>query len=439
MSDTIYAPATLVGRAGLSAVRISGPGAGAAVTALAGRLPPPRRASLCRLRDPATGEAIDRGLVLWFPAPASFTGEDMAELHLHGGRAVIAAVLHALEALPGLRLAEPGEFARRAFDNGKLDLTAVEGLADLVAAETEAQRRQALRQLEGGLGDLTQAWRERLVTTLARLEAAIDFPEEGLPEGLVEETRAAAEALADDIAPHLDDTRGERLRDGALIVILGPPNVGKSSLLNYLAKRDAAIVSTQAGTTRDVVEVHLDLAGYPATVADTAGLREASDPVEREGVARALDRADRADLKLLMVEATAPGGTELGPMVDGRTLVLVNKIDLLAGRRLPELLWPSLPISMVSGVGLDRLSEELTARVRALFEEGGPAPVVTRARHRAALADCVEALRRAGAVAAPELIAEDLRLAARALGRVTGQVDVEELLDRIFRDFCIGK
>ena len=439
MSDTIYAPATLVGRAGLSAVRVSGPGAGAALAALVGRLPPPRRASLRRLRDPATGDAIDRGLVLWFPGPASFTGEDMAELHLHGGRAVMTAMLRALDRMPGLRLAEPGEFTRRAFDTGKLDLTEVEGLADLVAAETEAQRRQALRQFEGGLGELTQSWRERLVTASARLEAAIDFPEDGLPEGLVEETRAASAALADAIAPHLDDTRGERLRDGALIVILGAPNVGKSSLLNYLAKRDAAIVSTQAGTTRDVVEVHLDLAGYPATVADTAGLREAADPVEREGVARALGRADRADLKLLMVEAPSPRAADLGPMVDARTLVLVNKTDLLAGRRLPDLPWPSLPISLLSGAGLDRLSDALTARVRALFEEGGPTPVVTRARHRAALSDCVEALRRAGAAWSPELIAEDLRLAARALGRIVGQVDVEELLDRIFRDFCIGK
>jgi tRNA modification GTPase len=439
---TIFAPATAAGRAGIAVVRISGPEAGAALAALAGAIPRARHAVLRRLVDPASGAALDDALVLWFPAPASYTGEDVAELHVHGGRAVTSAVLAALAALPGLRPAEPGEFTRRAFDNGRLDLTAVEGLADLVGAETEAQRRQALRQLDGALGRLYDGWRETLVGMLARAEAAIDFPEEGLPPGLAEETYRNIEAVYKGITQHLeDDHRGERLREGAFVAIVGAPNVGKSSLLNRLARRDAAIVSHVAGTTRDVIEVHMDLGGLPAIVADTAGLGESADEIESEGVRRALARAAHADLKLAVFDASRWPETDARTraVVDADTLVVVNKTDLnpvAPDETLDER--PVWPLSCKSGEGIAALLAGLEAEVARRLVPGG-APALTRERHRRSLEDCAAALGRARAAGAPELAAEDLRLAVRALGRITGRVDVEDLLDVIFAEFCIGK
>ncbi len=441
-ATTIFAPATAAGRAGIAVVRLSGPGAGPAVEALAGDLPPARRASLRSLREPASGAPLDNALVLWFPAPASFTGEDVAELHLHGGRAVTAAVLDALGALPGLRPAEPGEFTRRAFDNEKLDLTAVEGLADLVAAETEAQRRQALRQLDGALGRLYDGWREVLLHGLALAEAEIDFPEEGLPLDLAAKERRKIEDVYTCITQHLEDNgRGERLREGVFVAILGAPNVGKSSLLNLLARRDAAIVAHTAGTTRDVVEVQMDIDGYPATLADTAGLRESADAVESEGVRRALARAADADLKIAVFDAVLWPATDprTAAVVDDDTLVVVNKIDLhavpagvtLGGRRV----WP---LSCETGEGLAGLVAGLGAEVAGRLQPGN-APALTRTRHRMALGDCARALGSFLGASAPELAAEDLRLATRALGRITGRVDVEDLLDVIFAEFCIGK
>lgn len=445
---TIFAPATAAGRAGVAVVRISGPQAGAALERLTGKpLPPPRRATRARLRAPRDGQVLDDGLVLWFPGPASFTGEDVAELQVHGGRAVLTAILEALGSLPGLRLAEPGEFTRRAFDHGKLDLTAAEGLADLVDAETEAQRRQALRQLEGALAALYEGWREGLLRVLAHAEAEIDFPDEGLPEGLAAAIGPEIQALAGEIDRHLDDARrGERLRDGFAIAILGPPNAGKSSLLNWLAGRDAAIVAATAGTTRDVIEVRLDLAGFPVLVADTAGLRdlaapEGADAVEQEGIRRALARAEAADLKLVVLDATA--GPEVAPeiaaLIDAEAVVVVNKTDLApapAGLAIGGT--HPYPISVRAGTGLDPLLAELGKRVAAGLDPGA-APALTRARHRAALQECRESLDRALAAGLPELAAEDLRLAARALGRITGRVGVEEILDRLFAEFCIGK
>ncbi|HVC53288.1 MAG TPA: tRNA uridine-5-carboxymethylaminomethyl(34) synthesis GTPase MnmE, partial [Stellaceae bacterium] len=297
-TDTIYAPATAPGRAAIAIIRLSGPQSRDAVMCLAGVLPPPRTARRVRLRDPETGDGLDDGLALWFPAPRSVTGEDVAEFHVHGGRAVVDGVMRALRRL-GLRVAEPGEFTRRAFLNGKLDLTQVEAIADLAAAETEAQRRQALRQLDGALGALYRGWGDRLLRLLAHLEAAIDFPDEELPPGIEMEIATASAALAGEIAIHLADThRGERLRDGIAVAIIGPPNAGKSSLLNILCKREVAITSPVAGTTRDVIEVAVDLGGYPVVLADTAGLREAADEVEQEGLRRALARAEAAELRL---------------------------------------------------------------------------------------------------------------------------------------------
>ena len=425
---------------------MSGPRARAALEALGGRAPPPRRASVTTFRDPAGGAAIDRGVALWFAAPASYTGEDVAEFHVHGGPAVVAAMLAALARIDGLRPAEAGEFTRRAFANGKLDLTQIEALADLIAADTEAQRRQAQRQLEGALGALYGGWRRRLVRALAHLEAAIDFPEEDLPPALVAELGADLGGLAAAVARHLDDARrGERLRAGFLVAIVGAPNVGKSSLLNALGRRDAAIVDAAAGTTRDVVEIGLDIGGFPVTLADTAGLREAAGAVESEGVRRAVARAAAADLKLALFSAPdlERADRRTLDLIDDDTIVLVNKIDLaavpagltLGGRE-------TLGVSATTGRNVEILVARLAAEIGARHAPGA-APAITRARHRTALEACAEAIarcrRQLDGAAPPELAAEDLRLATRALGRITGEVDVEDILDVVFADFCIGK
>jgi len=443
-SGTIYALASGAGPAGVAVVRVSGPEAGAAWGRLTGRAPPaPRRLVRVRLADGEGGEALDDGLGVWFAGPASFTGEDVAEFHVHGGRAVVAGVLAALGRVGGLRPAEPGEFTRRAFENGKMDLTAAEGLADLVAAETAAQRRQALRQMRGALGALYEGWRRELLGGLAHVEAALDFADEDLPEGLIDAARRRAAALREAMAAHLaDGRRGERLRDGVQVAIIGPPNAGKSSLLNLLARREAAIVAETAGTTRDVIEVHLDLAGLPVVVADTAGLRDAGDPVECEGVRRAAARAAEADLRIAVFDATRwpETASRTAELVDGDTLVVINKIDLATPP--PPLAVngvEGMAVSVRTGAGIDGLLERLATAVAARCPAAG-APAMTRARHRQALEECVAALGRfVAGDAVAELAAEDLRLATRALGRITGRVDVEDMLDVIFRDFCIGK
>ncbi len=465
--DTIFALSSGRPPAAIAVVRISGPQAGKALQTLIGKVPAPRQAAFARVRDPLTREVIDEALALWFPAPASETGEDIAELQLHGGRAVIAGVLAALAQIGGLRPAEAGEFTRRAFENGKLDLTAVEGLADLIGAETQAQRRQALRQLQGLLGNRAETWRKRLIEAQALLEAGIDFADEGdVPDDLLQPALSLARELAGEISGVLADAkRGERLREGLVVAIAGPPNAGKSTLLNRLARRDVAIVSPYAGTTRDVIEVHLDLDGYPVTLLDTAGIRHTDDPVEREGVARAQARAEAADLVLWVVDATdavsrhpevaaqrptkdrGPSPFEarplrgLAPQGDGaNTWVVRNKIDRAASPlQQTDDFGRTFLLSATTGAGMDALLAALAAHARDFFDAGEPA-LVTRARHRGALADAVAALRRAGeAGAREELVAEELRLAARALGRLTGRIDVEDILDVIFRDFCIGK
>jgi tRNA modification GTPase len=447
MTSTIFALASAAGRAGVAIVRLSGPGAGRVVTGLTGKvLPAPRRMMRARLTDPRDGRLIDDGLAVWFPAPGSFTGEDVAELHIHGGRAVIAALLDCLAAQPDCRLAEPGEFTRRAFEQGKMDLTEAEGLADLVAAETEAQRRQALRQMQGELGALYETWRGRLMGALAHLEASIDFADEDLPNGLLEGVGREAAAVSMAIADHLaDKRRGERLRDGIEVVIVGAPNAGKSSVLNLLAQRDAAIVSEVAGTTRDVIEVDLDLGGYSVIVADTAGLRDVGDAIEREGVRRARARAERADLKIALFDASVFPSVDSATerLIDADTLVVVNKIDLKnvpADFRVNDHV--PIALSAKTGEGVTVLLEALTKAVAERWDVSG-APALTRQRHRIALEQCREALERFRkqneARAGAELAAEDLRLAVRALGRITGRVGVEDLLDVVFRDFCIGK
>ncbi len=435
----------------MAVIRISGPEARGALAALTPGDPVPadRRARLRQLKDPefgpGFGDVIDQALVLGFAGPRSFSGEDMVEIHCHGGRAVVDRLLSVLSRMPGLRPAEPGEFTRRAFDNGKLDLTEVEGLADLIDAETAAQHRQALRQMDGALGRLYDGWRQTLSRALAYAEADLDFPDEDLPEGITDTIAPTLAGIGSSIRAHLADARrGERVRSGLEIAVLGRPNAGKSSLVNLLAQRDAAIVSAVAGTTRDVVEVHLDLGGYAVVVADTAGMREIGDEVELEGVRRARLRADSADLRVLVVDAAdldAAGGLpdDLAELCSRDTVVAVNKIDRLVGPvTLSAIEGPAIGVSAVSGAGISDLVEMLVSMVRdRLSGDGGPP--LTRARHRDALAECADALDRAMAAPLPELAAEDVRLAVRALGRVTGRVDVEDILDIVFRDFCIGK
>ncbi|MCB9959224.1 MAG: tRNA uridine-5-carboxymethylaminomethyl(34) synthesis GTPase MnmE [Rhodospirillaceae bacterium] len=447
-SHTIFAVSSGAMPSGVAVVRVSGRSARRAIAALAPPVPEPRRAALRRI-GPAS-DAIDRGLVLWFPAPGSATGEDVAEFHVHGGRAVVGALVDALGGVADLRPAEPGEFTRRAVLNGRMDLTEAEAVADMVAAETALQRRQALRQMGGALRERYDGWRARLVAALAHLEADLDFPDEDLPPGIAAGVAFEVAALVDEIASHLDDGgAAERLRSGVAVAILGPPNAGKSSLLNRLARRPAAIVSHIAGTTRDVVEVHLDLAGLAVALWDTAGLREdGGDEIEAEGMRRSLERAGSADLRLVVLDGAGwpevPAAT--AAVMAAADVVVWNKADLRADLRAdpgavadpPAMEGPVLWVSALTGAGLPELEAVLAERaggLAALAAGLGP----TRTRHRSALEDTRAALTRALATAEAELAAEDLRVAATALGRITGRIDVEELLDAVFAEFCIGK
>ena len=432
MNPAIFALASAVGRSGVAVVRLSGPAAGQIAQALAGPLPPPRQAVLRRLVH--QGREIDHALLLWFPAPGSFTGEEVAEFHVHGGRAVREALFAALSGL-GARPAEPGEFSRRAVENGKLDLTRAEAIADLVDAQTPAQLAQALRQHDGALADLYEGWRARLIAALGRAEAAIDFSDDGVGEAEFAAARAVAAEIAEEIQEHVDDAgRGESLREGLRLTILGPPNAGKSSLINALARRDVAIVSDIPGTTRDVVEARLDLGGYLLQVADTAGVRATFDVIEAEGVRRALAHA-RGGMTLLLLDgslvdpfAGLPAGM---PEPD---LTVLNKSDLGGCHE-------GISISLKTGEGVSELVKLLQQMVQQKLDSEDGAPLLTRPRHRHALHEALGHLRHGLAAPAgqPELLAEDLRLAMRAIGRITGRVDVEELLDFVFRDFCIGK
>jgi tRNA modification GTPase len=431
MNSTIFALASAPGRAGVGVVRLSGPQAGVIAAKLTGALPVPRQAVLRRLRY--NGAEIDHALLLWFAAPHSFTGEDVAEFHIHGGRAVRETLFTALCDL-GARAAEPGEFSRRAVENGKLDLTRAEAVADLVDAETPAQLRQALRQHDGVLADLYEGWRARLIAALGQVEAAIDFSDDGVGESEFAAAQRAASEIAGEIQIHMDDAgRGESLREGLRLTILGPPNAGKSSLINALARRDVAIVSETPGTTRDVIEIRLNLSGYLLHVADTAGVRETRDAIEAEGMRRALSHA-AGGLTLLLLDGSLPDPRAgMPPDLPDPDIIVWNKADLGFQRE-------GLCISLKTGEGLAMLQAMLQQKVQQRLDGGG-APLLTRPRHRQALSEALAALRH-GLEAPPdraELLAEDLRLAMRAVGRITGRVDVEELLDFVFRDFCIGK
>lgn len=429
---TIVALSSGAGRAGVAVVRVSGDRVRFALETIAGSVPEARRATYQAVRDPS-GAIIDHGLVLFFPAPASFTGEDVAEFHIHGSRAVLARLLSVLTSLPGLRLAEAGEFTRRAFEAGKLDLAAVEGLADLIDSETEWQRKQALRQMEGALGQAAGEWRSALIKAMTLLEAEIDFSDEGDVGGpLINEAVITARGVLGSLRVALGSfVAGERVREGFVVVLAGPPNAGKSSLLNALARRDVAIVSPIAGTTRDAIEVRLDLGGIPVVLVDTAGLRDSGDEIEAEGVRRARQRAAHADLVLLLQSLDSiPERSGLGSI----EIAVTTKIDLGGSARPGE-----IAVSALTGAGLPELIDLIASRLSKLGQ-AEPA-LVTRERQRVAVADAAAAIERAATLPheQPELIAEELRLAVRALERLIGKVDVEDVLDSLFSGFCIGK
>ncbi|MBS0563581.1 MAG: tRNA uridine-5-carboxymethylaminomethyl(34) synthesis GTPase MnmE [Proteobacteria bacterium] len=426
--DTIFACATARGKAGVAVVRLSGPNSHAAVKALCGRVPAPRRAVLCRLAQ--GGEVLDEAIVLTFAAGASFTGEESVELHLHGAAATVSAVLRAIGLQPGLRLAEPGEFTRRALENGRLDLAQVEGLADLIEAETEAQRKQALRVLSGAVGVRAEGWRRDLIRAAALLEATIDFADEDVPVDVSPEVAALTAAVRDDLGHELAGIGiAERIRDGFEVAIVGRPNSGKSTLLNALAGREAAITSDVAGTTRDIIEVRMDLAGLPVTLLDTAGLREGGDRVEQIGIGRALERAAEADLRVFLLD-----GADVPLLVPRKDDLLVHGKADLGGAE-------GLAVSGRTGQGLD----DLVARIGAVLAgRAARAGTMTRQRHREAMARAIGALESArneieGGSGRVELAAELIRQAIRALDSLVGRVDVEDLLDEIFASFCIGK
>ncbi len=428
--DTIFALSSAPGKAGVAVIRISGPDAPRCGEIVEGKLPEPRKAEVRTLFDKTTNERVDIALVIVFPAPNSFTGENIVEIQCHGGRAVIESILELLARIEEFRPAEPGEFTRRAVENARIDLTQAEAIADLIDAETEAQRRQAFRQHEGALSDLYEEWRARLIKAAAWLEASIDFPDEEIPDGAIEGGRAELSSIHDAIAAHLKDgRRGEILREGLHVAVIGSTNAGKSSLVNALARRDVAIVTDAPGTTRDVIDVHLDLEGFPVILSDTAGLREAADPAEREGVRRALARARSADVRLVVVDGTAP----LLADTPKAEIIVFSKADLVKERGAGH--W----ISAKTGEGLD----ELIGQLATMASQGlsGASPPVTRARHRYALEEAVSALRKSldQEPGKNEIVAEEVRIGLRALGRITGRVDLDELLDVVFRDFCIGK
>ena len=440
--DTVFAVSSGTGRTALAVVRVSGPAAGLALDRIAAPRPKPRFAAFRKLRHPTTREEFDHALVLWFPGPGSETGEDLCELHIHGGRAVLSATFEALTAVPGCRPATAGEFARRAFENGKIDLTTAEGIVDLIDAETDAQRRQALRQASGELAQLYESWRKELIEAQALVEAAIDFSDEAdIAESAATIGLANAANLAARIERHLKDgRRGEIVRDGFRVVLAGPPNVGKSSLMNALARRDVAIVSDEPGTTRDVLEVRLDLGGYMAVVADTAGLREAAGAVEQEGIRRARRHAEEADLIIWIVDATAPKGDMPADLAaDGRRVLrILNKIDAAAGHL--EAPSADYAISALTGEGIPELVAAI-GRIVGETAAGDDGPAITQLRHRRQIEACLEALKGVEPIStlSPELAAEQLRIAADALGRIVGRIDPEDVLDQVFARFCIGK
>lgn len=445
-NQTIYALSTVFGKSGVAVIRVSGTGALKIISAMTDLNPAavkPRYAHFIKLRHSVSEELLDKCLLLYFKAPHSFTGEDVIELHTHGSRAVIAAVMDSLAQIDGYRLAEPGEFSKRAFYNGKMDLTEAEGLADLIDAETAEQQKYAVRQMDGGLKDLYEGWRETLVGILAHLEAYIDFPDEDIPQDIVSGMQNTVFKLIEDVKKHLrDDTVGERLREGFRVAIIGAPNAGKSSLLNQIARREAVIVSDIAGTTRDAIDIHLDLGGYPVMFTDTAGLRETAEEIERKGIAVAHDKARQADLVIYLFDASKDSAQDIEKYKKefaDKLLVVANKRDKLSSEQIAGLQKSGcLVISAKQNLGTDKLLENIKEHISARFTSGSGL-LISRRRYREALQNTVELLQNFGFDKEIELTAEDIRLAAREIGKITGRIEVDEILDKIFGSFCIGK
>ena len=447
MSDkTIYALSTVLGKSGVAIIRISGSKAFDVVrlmTSLKTDEIKPRYAYFVKLKDIAGQQILDKCLLLYFKAPNSFTGEDIIELHTHGSRAVISAVLNNLSRIPYFRMAEPGEFSKRAFYNQKMDLTEAEGLADLIDAETEAQQKYALRQMEGNLKNLYEDWREKLVNIMAHLEAYIDFPDEEIPENIVSEMNNTVFKLKNEIKEHLSsDNIGERLREGFRVVIVGRPNAGKSSLLNAIAKRDVVIVSDIAGTTRDAIDVHLDLNGYPVIITDTAGIRETEEAIERQGVEIAYRKIEDADLLLCLYDAsqdTVQVFEKIEKTFKNKMIYIANKSDNLTKEQCSEIKKQGITlISVKQQQGIDIVLNKISAVINDKFTSNSNL-LITRARYREALNEALRSLDLFNLNKEIELSAEDIRLAAREIGKITGRIEIDEILDKIFGSFCIGK
>ena len=442
---TIYALSSGPGISGIGVIRVSGKNTAKVIKMLTGSgLPTPRVATLKKFNKNGQKNLIDQGVIIWFPAPNSYTGEDLAEFHVHGSRAVISAMHLAISKIENCRLAEPGEFTKRAFQNGKINLLKAESIADLISSETEIQRKQALKIMSGKSSDKFNSWRDKLLKVLSHIEAKIDFPDENLPTNIIKEIKKISNTILKEIKKTLDDQKvGERIREGFKIAIVGPPNSGKSSLLNYLSKRDAAIVSEIAGTTRDVIETHLNLDGYPVIVSDTAGIRNSKDEIEKKGIKIALKRAEDSDLKLVIISAKKPYFTSvLKALLTKNTILIVNKSDLIK-KNLDKKFkkYNYVLISIKKDLNLNKLITKIKSKLKNKFSTNEDI-LITRERHRQNLINCVDHLekfQRKKSVEDFDKAAEDLRLATRHLGMIVGKVDVEELLGSIFNDFCIGK
>jgi len=442
---TIYALSTGPGVSGIAVVRVSGKEAAEVVKRLTGDdLPVPRVATLKKINYINTNNLIDEGVIIWFPGPNSYTGEDLAEFHVHGSRAVVSALHSSISEIKNCRLAEPGEFTKLAFQNGKINLLKAEGIADLVSAETEIQRKQAVEIMNGKSSNKFTSWREKLLKILSHIEAKIDFPEEDLPKDILNEIQKTSNQVSKEIEKALDDQKvGERIREGFKIAIVGPTNAGKSSLINYLSKRDVAIVSEIAGTTRDVIETHLNLDGYPVVVSDTAGISESKNEIEKKGIKLALNRAEDADLKLIIVDAKSVDFTSvLKELIDENAILVLNKSDLIDGNVNNEIKkYDHILVSIKNNLNLDKLILIIKKKLENKFISYGDI-LITRERHRQHLEQCIIHLKNFKNKNGSEdydKAAEDLRLATRHLGMIVGKVDVEEILASIFNDFCIGK
>jgi len=442
---TIYALSSGPGISGIAVIRVSGKNTAEVIKKLTGsKLPPPRMATLKKFNKNGGKELIDEGVIIWFPAPNSYTGEDLVELHVHGSRAVVNAMHLAISKVRNCRLAEPGEFTKRAFQNGRIDLLKAESISDLISAETEIQRKQALKIMSGKSSDKFNSWRDKLLKTLSHIEAKIDFPEEDLPKNIIKEIQKTSNGILNEIKKTLNDQRvGERIREGFKIAIVGPPNSGKSSLLNNLSKRDAAIVSEIAGTTRDVIETHLNLDGYPIIISDTAGIRSSKNEIEKKGIKIALKRAEDADLRLIIVSAKNVDFTDvLKVLLTKNAILVVNKSDLIKGKLNSKFKkYDHVLISIKKDLNLNKLISKIKSKLKNKFTTTEDI-LITRERHRQNLINCVHHLEKFQKKKSSQdfdKAAEDLRLATRHLGMIVGKVDVEELLGSIFNDFCIGK